>query len=228
MGMPSSVPRIKRHIADLRGNKYGCLKPTEFVEVRKGLAYWLCECDCGAKVIKAAKLLKNGHTTTCGDICKHHTKHGESKSRLFSIWQDMKNRCNNPNVKNFKNYGARGISVCAEWMKSFESFRDWAFNNGYSDDLTIDRKDVNGNYKPDNCRWATKVEQSNNRRVCRFITINGVIRTASEWARETGISSSVIVGRLDSGWPEEMLLSPPDPNRRKFRKEKTNEVTAFC
>lgn len=228
MGMPSSEPRIKRHIADLRGRKYGLLTPIQFIEVRKGIAYWLCKCECGKEVIKAAKLLKNGHTTTCGDVALHHTMHGQSKTRLFSIWQDMKNRCNNPNIKNYRIYGARGITVCAEWNESFESFRNWATANGYSDNLTIDRKDSNGNYEPENCRWATKAEQSNNRRVCRFITINGVAMTASEWGKKSGISGRLIIERLNLGWSGEALLSPPNPNRKKFRKEKIDEVTAFC
>lgn len=90
--------------------------------------------------------------------------HGMCYTRLYSIWQHMKNRCNQPKAHNYKYYGGRGITVCEEWQESFEKFHDWAVTHGYSKELTIDRKDVNGNYEPDNCRWATKLEQELNKR----------------------------------------------------------------
>lgn len=100
------------------------------------------------------------------------TKHGGSKSRLYSIWQNMKTRCNNGNYHQSKDYKDRGISICKEW-NSFEEFQKWSLNNGYSDDLEIDRKDVNGNYCPENCRWVTDDIQSQNTRVLRIDNKSG-------------------------------------------------------
>lgn len=123
------------------------------------------------------------------------TTHGGSKTRLFKTWDAMKQRCFNPNCNCYKNYGGRGIRVCDEWLK-FENFRDWALRNGYSDELTIDRIDVNGNYEPNNCRWATMQEQQNNRRNNRRIMVDGSLMTIAECSREYGISYDAIARRI--------------------------------
>ncbi len=96
--------------------------------------------------------------------------------RIFKIWQGMRQRCNNPHDKDYERYGGRGIKVCSEWDNSSEAFIEWALSNGYSDDLSIDRRDVNGNYCPENCRWATATEQVRNRRMQKSNTtgVNGV------------------------------------------------------
>ena len=119
----------------------------------------------------------------------------KGKERIYEIWANMKYRCNNKNCVNFKNYGGRGIRVCEEW-NAFENFYKWAIDNEYSDNLTLDRIDVNGNYEPENCRWATWEEQANNRRRNSRITYNGETHTISEWARIKNLSPRLICERL--------------------------------
>lgn len=118
----------------------------------------------------------------------------------------MKTRCSNPKYEHFASYGGRGIKVCDEWRNDFQSFHDWAMSNGYKEGLTIDRIDVNGNYEPSNCRWASAKEQSKNKRNTLFVTHKGITKTLIEWAEITGIKYQTLVCRYKSGkTPEEIL-----------------------
>jgi len=130
----------------------------------------------------------------------NHLKHGMTNTRLHHIWKSIKQRCYNPNNNRYSNYGGRGITVCDEWRNSFNAFYEWAMANGYADDLTIDRKDTNGNYEPSNCCWATQKEQQNNRRNNCLITHNGETHTLAEWAAITGLKYQTIQRRLKTGW----------------------------
>lgn len=171
----------------------------------------LCECDCGKVKKVRIEHLKSGHTKSCGCYQKKQTSkatrtHGREPKRLYSIWSNMKTRCYNKNTECYRNYGGRGIKVCDEWKK-FEVFRDWALSNGYSDDLTIDRIDNDGNYDPSNCRWATDDEQRNNTRRNHFLEYQGEKLTIKQWSVIVGISDKTIRDRINRyGWTTEEAL----------------------
>jgi hypothetical protein len=134
--------------------------------------------------------------------------HGLRYTRLYSIWTQMIQRCTNPNLAHYERYGGRGITVCKEWRRSIESFKEWAEVNGYKDGLTLDRIDVNGNYEPANCKWSTEVEQQRNKRNNRNIKINGETKTVAEWAEVSGLPYKTLQRRLYTGCKEEDLLAP--------------------
>lgn len=138
-------------------------------------------------------------------------KHGLSHTRLHRIWHSMYCRCYYPSTNQYKNYGGKGIKVCEEWkhIEGFIKFYNWATNNGYSDELTLDRIDVNGNYEPSNCRWVTKEVQDNNRGNNRRITYKGETKTLAQWSREYNINIVTLSDRLKSGMTIEEALNKP-------------------
>lgn len=153
--------------------KFGRLKViSQATPTKDNHKRWLCECECGNNVIVDGRDLRKGATKSCGcllrekvsdRIIKMNTKHGDAHTRLYHIWQNMKDRCYRAKNKHYKDYGGRGITVCNEWF-DYITFKKWSINNGYQSNLTIDRIDVNGNYEPSNCRWITIQEQQRNKR----------------------------------------------------------------
>lgn len=150
---------------------------------------------------------------------KHHnTVHGESKNnrtRLYTIWVSMKSRCNNVNSKDYKNYGARGISVCDDWSDSYVKFKSWSIYNGYNDLLCLDRVDNGGNYDPSNCRWVTNKDNSRNTRQNVNVTYNGKTQCVSAWAEEVGLEIKTLQYRIRKGWDIGRALTTPSLIDRK-------------
>lgn len=134
------------------------------------------------------------------------TIHGMCHTRLYQIWNAMRQRCENPNAISYKYYGKKGISVCEEW-KEFKNFCAWALNNGYAAHLTLDRKDSNGNYEPSNCRWATPKEQQNNTSYNRLITFQDETHNITQWADIIGIPKTTLYNRMRRGWDIERALT---------------------
>jgi hypothetical protein len=200
---------------DLTGKKFNRFKVIEFHHVDKyGAPMWMCLCDCGNKKVVRGSNLMSGHSKSCGCfqkdmVSKTMKKHGDSFTRLYGIWTDMRHRCRNKNIKSWESYGGKGIKVCKEWRKSYLSFKKWALENGYNDNLTIDRIDVEDDYKPSNCRWATKKQQSNNRSNNRIIKYQGKELTLKQWSELKGIAPKTLAGRLDRGWSVKMSLEKP-------------------
>ena len=177
---------------NLTGQRFGRLVVVEEVpNYKSGRVTWKCKCDCGNITYCNTSNLRSGTSTSCG--CLRHEKsisanttHGYSKEHLYYKWCDLKSRCYNHHVKSYKNYGGRGIKMCDEWKNDYLFFRDWAFNNGYKEGLTIDRIDVNGNYEPSNCRWITMEEQAKNKRNTVYVEWNGQKYRLKELAKELG------------------------------------------
>lgn len=154
------------------------------------------------------------------DLTKRNTTHGMSDSRLYRIWAGMLNRCNNSKQGSYKNYGGRGISVCEEW-KTFENFMNWALSNGFEEELTIDRIDVNGNYCAENCKWSDKYEQIANRRNSNIVmhTAFGETKSTIEWTRDPRCviyNHNCLIYRIEAGWDAEDVITKP--SERKQRK----------
>lgn len=208
-------------LIDLTGKKVGFLTVVERGRVlERGHLAWVCECICGNVKEIDGQLLRKERVQSCGCkrgelISKVKKKIPEQEKRLYSVWLGMKARCYQKSNQRYDCYGGRGIEVCEEWRKSYASFRDWAMANGYDPDAefgacTIDRIDVNGNYEPANCRWASRSEQANNTRSNRYITLNGETHTITEWSRITGVHRRTIAHRLERGVDvETALFAPP-------------------
>ncbi len=179
-----------------------------------GKHYWLCQCDCGSlKSVEATKL-RSGRTRSCG--CIRKCGFDTIRYKLYHVWDNIIKRCCSPTDKRYHNYGGRGITVYSGWLR-FEPFYEWALSNGYKLGLQLDRKDNNRGYSPDNCRFVTCKVNQNNRRDNRLLKVNGVTKTLSDWAKETGIAKETILYRLNSGYSDQEAVITPKFERRKER-----------
>lgn len=207
------------------GKKFGKLTVDSAIVTRdssgRSIVRWNVTCDCGNKILANPSKLVYGVQNAC--VCgkresslTSNKKHGESHTRLFAIWVSMRDRCNNPQNNRYNRYGGRGITVCDEWSNSYESFRNWAVENGYDKnakygECTIDRINVDGNYEPSNCRWVDMKTQSRNKSDNRVIEIDGVVKTLAEWCEYYGMSYKTVHRRIISlGWDAKTALEIPN------------------
>lgn len=199
--------------SDIIGKRFGKLTVVEYCGMKGDQSLWKCLCDCGNERICQIQYLRTSKNHSCGCV-NPLEKHGMSRSKIYHVWNGMKERCGNPNDKNYHNYGGRGITVCDEWLgeHGFENFYKWAVEAGYDEsksraEQSIDRINVNGNYEPNNCRWATQKEQANNERRNIRITYKGKTQTAKQWSEELGINYRTMRSRIKSGLSTEDILS---------------------
>lgn len=199
---------------DLKKQKFYRLTVLEKVIGKGSKGLWKCRCDCGNIVFATSHDLRFEVKKSCGCFKKDYLsqksmKHNLTKTRIYKIWVDMKRRCYNSNKIGYCNYGERGIIICDQWKNNFLSFYNWSMQNGYKDDLSIDRINNDGNYEPSNCRWADRTTQNNNSRHNRYITYNGKTLTMSQWAKYLNLTYSCLKTRFRRGWPIEKALTTP-------------------
>lgn len=202
---------------DLTGKRFGKLEVAERAgtDQKTRNPIWRCICDCGKETYVTGDNLRRGNTKSCGCMVGFQTgtenpnySGGHSSTQLYRVWVAIKTRCENKNHKHYIHYGGRGIRMCEEWANNFEVFYAWAIASGYKQGLTIDRIDVNGNYEPSNCRWATVKQQLRNKRNNIRVEINGETRTLSEWAEISRLPRGIIYKRYHNGDRGEALLRP--------------------
>lgn len=183
------------------------------VVAHAGLRLWFCHCDCGTEKAVDAGSLRSGRSSGCIKCHpgrSNRRTHGEKRTRLYNIWSGMKARCENPNEAAYPRYGGRGIMVCTEWRSDFVAFRAWALENGYSPELTIDRRENDLGYSPSNCRWRTYTEQNRNRRNHKPVMFNGKSVLISELADRYGLPADILKNRITRyGWSIEKAISTP-------------------
>lgn len=223
---------------DLTGQKFGRLTVIKRAENIKDRTAWLCKCECGNIIKTTGHNLKTGNTKSCGCLAReqaqknvqkmieHNIKnnykntvtHGLSQHRLYNTWSNMKDRCYRNKNSHFKYYGGKGIVVCKEWLNDFQAFYVWAINNGYENDLTIDRIDFNGNYEPSNCRWITRKEQNRNTTQCIYYKYKNKKYTRGQLSEISGLPYATIRYRLDNGWLIEEAITT-ETNTKKIKQD---------
>lgn len=203
---------VKRE--DLTGREFGRWKVLAFSHIRKSkYAYWKCQCSCGTEKFVRGCKLRGGESKSCGCLHKELaslrlTTHGMTNTSIYRIWTNMKVRCYDPNNKGFKDYGGRGITICPEWLNSFEIFYKDVGNR--PDGMSLDRIDNAGNYEPSNVQWATKEDQENNKRSNVYYEYDGKRLTVPQWGRLKGVKISNLYERINKlGWTFEEAITRP-------------------
>ena len=176
----------------------------------RGEGLWLCRCDCGNTIEVVTYSLRSGNTQSCGCMAKEvllkrNTKHGKCGTRLYRIYRGMVQRCTYPKHKNYAQYGGKGVKICDEWLE-YSAFEQWAKNNGYSDTLSIDRINVDGDYSPTNCRWVDVYTQAHNKSNNNKLTYNGETLTIAEWARKLNLRTGTLRYRIKRGLPNDLIF----------------------
>ena len=216
--------KISDKYKSLVGKKFNSLTVLEVSSNKKNDNYLLvCKCDCGnIQTIRATRVI-NGITKTCGCRNKGYSYSKSNKlsclyPTFYSIWNSMKHRCYDKSNKKYKNYGARGIKICKEWKDSFENFLNWCLNSDYEKGLTLDRIDVNSDYKPNNCRWANFTIQARNKTNNNLVTYNNETKCVAQWCEDLNIPYNTIRARLRLGWTPELAFTTPISKSNKRKK----------
>lgn len=203
----SNLNKGKELRENLTGKRFGRLTVIEFSHKENNKIFWKCKCDCGNETIVRADGLKTGHAKSCGCYNKERVsetkgalQHGLTDTKIYGTWFNIKARCYNPSCEQYRNYGGRGIKMCDEWLEDVSEFAKWSYENGYNENLTIDRIDVNKDYEPSNCRWTTWKEQANNKRNNRYIEYNGEVKTLKEWCELYDLKYNTVKRRIYRGW----------------------------
>lgn len=199
---------------DLTNQKFNRLTVLGKSDKKGEKVMWKCQCDCGNIIYVATCNLRGNKFKSCGclkneKLIQRSTKHNKCHTRLYLIWKAMKQRCYNQNNKEYNCYGGRGITICDEWKNDFKSFYDWSIQNGYKENLFIDRINNDSNYEPSNCRWADRKTQNNNTRHNHLITYDGKTLTLSQWAELYNLSYGCLKSRIKNGWSIEKALTTP-------------------
>jgi len=214
-------PHIGKAV-DILKKRFGKLLVIDFAGKRGTCWLVRCKCDCGKYIITRPYDLLDGKTKSCGCFRKElpsriNKTHGLSSNKIYHVWSNMKQRCYNPNFPGYKHYGGRRIIICDRWKNSFENFYN-DMSKGYADNLQIERIDNDGNYCPENCRWATYTEQSFNKRSTKIIRLNSISRPLKKWLEHFGISNSTYYGRIKLGWSIKKAITTPIRVRHYFPK----------
>jgi hypothetical protein len=215
-------------IHDLTNQRFGQLEVIMLAEIRKKRSYWLCQCDCGNKKVVRSDALISYKTISCGCFKKQQDKinlsanhkDNQTKERLYHIWSAMCQRCGNENNHSYENYGGRGIFVCDEWRSDYRNFREWAEKNGYRENLTIERIDVNSNYCPENCCWIPFNRQERNQRRTIRVTIDGVTQPLIDLAEQYGLNPGTVRKRYHSGYRQKEYLLYQGNLYDKFKEDR--------
>lgn len=218
--------RLSNKMKDLTNQRFGRLTvlglDPNYDKDRR--TYWICQCDCGAIKSCRGDCLQGGAIQSCGCLKKEQdsknldrTTHGGSRTRIYDIWKGMILRCEDKDSR----WGGRGIKVCDEW-KDFSTFRDWALSNGYRDDLTIDRKDNDGDYTPENCRWTDALHQARNRSTNIDIRIGNSVRCLTEWCEIFDLDYGIVWHRYHEGYDTDKLFKP---TQGRYRGNQQDQLT---